>query len=310
MRQTHTRRIVVAGVGFVGSYVLAQLWRAGHDATGLDIAPNELFAVLEPNAVDGVEEFNLARGLDVEAFLSRRPADVLVLAMRTPADTSSVELLEVLVRAAARAGVGRVILISSLAVYGTGPTSEVQELRLGASARSSYGHAKHAEEVVVLNTAREHGLASLVLRSSGLFGRLPAPVPTNRSAGAVDRVLRHHRFAESVVLDLEDAPDQYLYVRELGAVVVRAIDAWPPFDVINVGPGIVLSPAEMRDEVAAALGRDVELRLHPRTGPAIAGLDIKRLDSWFPARISNRRDVGAGLRTALADFDQEPSGST
>ena len=214
---------LVAGVGFAGSYILAEAANAGLAACGVDIHPTTLVGRLADDSDVRVHCVDLKDREATRRLLQDVSPRALVITSRLDDDEGLFSPLQHLIDSAAAVGASQIIVISSLAVYGAAyAQGGLSETSRGVTP-SSYGLNKMAEERTAVKAAQNAGVSYLILRSSGLFGRLPAPRSSNRSAGAIDRVLREHLAGECPILSVEDAPDQYLYSRELGAVVVQAL---------------------------------------------------------------------------------------
>ena len=292
--------LVVAGTGFVGSYVLAGAHRAGISALGIDIAQHGLAQLLAPDCGPEIA-CDLRDAVTVAGLIATSGAQTLVMAARTAPDDHP-SLAEALIRAAIEGGIRRIVLVSSLAVYGQArPRRDARGLTeaLAPATPSAYGIAKLREELLVRDAAQRAGIELVILRSSGLFGRLPAPRSGPGSAAVIDRLLRRYVAGGNPVLDVEDVADQYLYAGDLAACVLAASRSAPPHEVINVGPGRSLSPSEVQSDLEAALGTSVDLDVTCPASPATATMDTTRLDAWLPCE--RRGDLVVGLRAAAAD---------
>jgi nucleoside-diphosphate-sugar epimerase len=307
MTATQPAEALVAGVGFVGSYILAEADNAGLAVCGVDLHPTNLAGRLADGSDVRVHSTDLRDREATRRLLKDVSPRTLVITSRLEDNDGLFSPLQFLIDSAASVGTSQIIVISSLAVYGTASAhGGLSETSRGVDP-SSYGLNKLAEERTAAMAAQNAGVSCLILRSSGLFGRLPAPRFSNRSAGAIDRVLRQHLAGEHPILSVEDAPDQYLYSRELGAVVAEALRRPPPFDVMNIGPGHVLEPDRVREILESVLGVKIALRRCDRTGPAIQALNVDRLDTWYPERSQARSEFTLGVSATMRDFGIGPS---
>lgn len=309
VRQSHPGRlpfgsrpaeVVVAGMGFVGSYIAVSAVEANLRTHGIDTHVSTLPSDLGADPPVEVHQCDLRdRAQLTELLMVVRPR-VLVLTARL--DGNGAPSIDGLINAAAAAGVTRVLLISSLAVYGSARESGGLREATTPVDPSPYGQSKLEEEKAVAHACKAVGVPYLILRSTGAFGRLPAPRSSARASGAIDRVLRQRAAGAPLVLTVEEDPDQYLYARELGHVVTRALTDPPNVDVMNVGPGSLVEPSELHRAIQQVLGAEVELRTVPMTGRAIDLLNVERLGTWFPSRTAIRSDLIQGLRSAVDDF--------
>lgn len=295
-----TADVVVAGAGFVGSYVARACVERGLAVRMVDRRPNGLAAALGVGSE--VEACDLTDRAQVAELLGCARPELLVVAASFAPDEAQPELRQ-LIAAAHDAGTARLVLVSSLAVYGDAAPLDggLPESTVPVNP-SPYGRAKLGEERAALEAAAPLGSSVLILRSTGVFGRLVAPRESSRAAGAIDRVLRQQGGAPPATLVVEDRDDQYLYAGDLGAVIAQAVRDAPPFEVMNVGPGRLVSVEELRSELEAVLGRPVGLERVQPTGRAIQTLDIDRLERWSVDRGRHRGDLRAGLERAAADF--------
>jgi UDP-glucose 4-epimerase len=228
------------------------------------------------------------------AFEQARPEVVLHLAAqvdvrRSVADPSydaqvnvagTVSVLE----AALHAGAHRVVLASTAAVYGDPDRTPTAE---GAPIRplSPYGTSKAAAEWYLGQYARLHGLSTLALRMSNVYGPRQDP---HGEAGVVAI------FAEALLCgkptkvfgDGSNTRD-YVYVDDVVDAFVKA--AGPVGDGMrfNIGTGVETSDRQLHSAVAAAVGGPDEPEFHPpRLGDLRRScLDIRRAQQvldWSP----------------------------
>jgi GDP-4-dehydro-6-deoxy-D-mannose reductase len=275
------RALVTGAGGFVGPVLVQHLRERGDDVTGVDqhdgpdlLDPDgwiDLLCGIQPDAV-----YHLAGWSDVGGSWSQPVRTFRVNAEGT---------LHVL-QAARRAGVGRVLVISSADVYGTCSPEEVPLTEdHPVDPRSPYGASKVAAEVLARRAWRGDGLEAVIARPFNHIGpgqstSFVAPALAERIAAAElagGGVVRHGDLSPR--RDLTDVRD-----------VVRAyrllVEAGEPGATYNVCSGRDLAMAELLEllvrqarapistEVDPALLRPVDLpvlrgsytRLHERTG--------------------------------------------
>lgn len=182
-------RIVVTGAaGFIGSHLSERLLRAGHDVKGIDsFAPAYPRAYKEANVVElrATRGFRLIegtaatpeglaqafRGADAVCHLAGRPG------VRGGAphgfESANVRTTEAVLRAAAAAGLRRVVLASSSSVYGPAdaPVPEDAPLR----PLSHYGRSKLRAERLAGRLAQRLGIELVVLRYFTVYGPRQRP---------------------------------------------------------------------------------------------------------------------------------------
>jgi UDP-glucose 4-epimerase len=174
------RALVTGGAGFIGSHLVDVLLDAGDEVTVVDHLRTE--ANLERAKARGV---TLARGdvTDVAAmlgvFAQARPEVVYHLAAqidvrRSVSDPSmdahqNVGGTAAVLEAARAAGARRVILASTAGVYGDPPALPIAE-DTEVAPLSPYGASKAAAESYLALFSRLHGISTLALRMSNVYG--------------------------------------------------------------------------------------------------------------------------------------------
>jgi UDP-glucose 4-epimerase len=174
------RALVTGGAGFIGSHLVDVLLEAGDDVTVVDHLRTE--ANLEAAKARSV---SLVRGdvTDVAAmlgaFAAARPEVVYHLAAqidvrRSVSDPSmdahqNVGGTAAVLEAARDAGARRVILASTAGVYGDPPALPIAE-HAEVAPLSPYGASKAAAESYLALFSRLHGISTLALRMSNVYG--------------------------------------------------------------------------------------------------------------------------------------------
>lgn len=159
-----TSRVVVTGVaGFLGSHVAEAFVAAGADVAGMD----NLLGGAEENVPDGVD-FLVADCNDRDAYAKLLTgADVLYHCAAAPYEGLSVfsphlvhlhtaSATAAVTTSAVAAGVGRVVLCSSMARYGAAPTPFTEDLPTAPV--DPYGVAKVSAEMFVRTLCGIHGV--------------------------------------------------------------------------------------------------------------------------------------------------------
>jgi UDP-glucose 4-epimerase len=176
------RCVVTGGAGFVGSHLVDALLDAGDHVTVIDHLRRGHVHNLAPALERGIE-LRQADVSDVDAMVAAigaaRPEVVYHLAAqidvrRSVLDPSTDAHVNVggtaaILEAAREAGVERVILASTAGVYG-----DPAELPIGAGTPfaplAPYGGSKAAAETYMQLFRRLHGLSTLSLRMSNVYG--------------------------------------------------------------------------------------------------------------------------------------------
>lgn len=163
-----TMRMAVTGAGgFLGSAVVEHAKRRGVDVIGsgrktrgaADVAPAD---ILDGSSLDPV--FAAADVVVHAAGLAHAPG-----APAREFERTNVEGTRNVMAAAARAGVRRVVLVSSVSVYGGGEADTPDESR-ACRPSGPYAESKLAAERVAGDMAAERGVELVVLRMATIFG--------------------------------------------------------------------------------------------------------------------------------------------
>jgi nucleoside-diphosphate-sugar epimerase len=165
------RWAITGGAGFLGLHLARRLLAEGHDVRTLDLAPLD-----DPELEREVEELRgdvrdpaaaarLAAGADV---LVHAAAALPILASRDAIRSVNVDGTAVTLASALEAGVGRVVVISSTAVYGVPKHHPIDE-DAPLVGVGHYGESKIDAEHVAHDAARR-GLEVVVLRPKTFVG--------------------------------------------------------------------------------------------------------------------------------------------
>jgi nucleoside-diphosphate-sugar epimerase len=165
------RWAISGGAGFLGLHLARRLLADGHAVRSLDLAPlddPELEAALEEvrgDIRDPAAVRRLAEGSDV---LVHAAAALPIRGSGREIRSVNVEGTATLLSAALEVGVGRVLLISSTAVYGVPKTHPIDETA-PLQGVGHYGRSKiEAEEVA--RDCRRRGLAVAIIRPKTFIG--------------------------------------------------------------------------------------------------------------------------------------------
>jgi UDP-glucose 4-epimerase len=257
--------LVTGAAGFLGSALANRLAADGHTVRGLDdltagdparLSQQVLFTRGDVN--DRPKMWTLLQDVECVYHLAARvsvPESVLY-----PREYNAVNVggTVSVMEAMRDAGVQRVVLVSSGAVYGEQgrqPLSESQQ----PDPRSPYAVSKLAAEYYVRTIGSLWGLESVALRVFNAYGP-GQPLPAAH-APVIPRFLRQAQQGGSLVVHGDGSQTRdYIYIDDvLEALVAAASTQNIDRQVINVGSGQETSVRELARLVGEATGNKVEV---------------------------------------------------
>lgn len=298
------RVAVTGGTGLVGRFVVTGLAGAGHDVTVLSRTPPRPGALPpevrhRPFVLGAADDLHLG-GLDalVHAALDHLPGryrggeggDAAGFLSRNLGGT--VALFE----AAREAGVGRIVFLSSRAVYGDYPPGTVLTEDMAPRPDTLYGHVKREGEAALARMSGP-GFAGVSLRVTGVYG--PAgPGGRHKWADLFERFAR----GEAV----EPRVSTEVHGDDVAAAVRLFLDGPVRTGVWNVSD-IVLDRTDLLAEFAAMTG--VQGRLPPRAAASsVSAMATERLRAlgWTPR---GREGFSLALREMCCGWQGLPGGA-
>ena len=264
---------ISGGAGFLGLHLARRLVAGGHEVRTLDLAP------LDDAALEGrVEELHgdVRRKADARRLVAG--ADVLVHAAaalpiqvsRAAIRSVNVEGAAVTFAAAAEAGVGRVVLISSTAVYGVPERHPIHEddPLVGVG---HYGESKIEAERLCEAFARR-GLETVIVRPKTFVGP--------ERLGVFEILFDWIREGRRIPI-LGDGSNRYqlLAVEDLVDAAVRCLDAPVAGEALNVGAGTFGTVREDVEGLIEHAGSGSRLRPVPARPAEVVlrGLELAHL---------------------------------
>jgi dTDP-L-rhamnose 4-epimerase len=277
------KTLLTGAAGFIGSHVAQALEAAGHEVVGLDVRTGE--DVREPAVLD-----RFLPG--VEAVVHQAAKVGLGVNVADLPDYASVNVYgtAVLLAAMARHGIGRLVLASSMVVYGEGAydcarhgqvrpaprmaddlarglfeprcprcASQVEPATIGEDApldpRNAYATTKLAQEHLAAGWARETGGTAVALRYHNVYGpRMPRDTPYSGVAAIFRSALEAGR-APRVFEDGGQRRD-FVHVRDVAQANLAALAGGRPgaMTAYNVASGEPHTVGEMAVALAAERG--------------------------------------------------------
>lgn len=166
------RLLVTGASGFLGTAIVAKAVEAGHVVRGLSRRKPST-ASIEWSVADICEPSQLApamRGVDCVIHT----AGAAHIFWPTPSDAARMHAINAegarnVARAAAEAGVRRMVAVSSIKVYGSAHSGPRDE-QVACHPDSAYGRTKHQGELWSLEEGERTGMEVVALRMTALYG--------------------------------------------------------------------------------------------------------------------------------------------
>ncbi len=303
------RILVTGGAGFIGSHLVERLG-VRNEVTVLDdlstgslrnlaSVPGQLHvkraSVRETDAVETV-----MAGQDVVYHLAAKTSVTESVAKPDAYWRTNVEGTLTVLKAAADAGVRRVVFTSSAAVYGTSEVNPKVETMRPAPA-SPYATTKMVGEFACEEITSLKGIETVAVRIFNAYG--PRQDPTSAYAGVIAKFCT--AFAAREPIEIHDDGEQtrdFLYVGDLVEALELVAERPVAGEVLNLGSGrptSVNEVARVLSEIAHATPR--RMQKGPREGDvrhSLADIGKARQRLGFAPRTSLRE----GLEKTLAFF--------
>jgi len=265
------RIFVTGGTGLVGSHAIERFTALGHDVVALARTERGRHVVRELGArpaagcVEHADDWRAAAGADVILHAAAMVID--------PAGWDRFHQVNVqgtlhAVRSAA-AGGGRLLHVSSVAVYGRRPEAGssprvTEDFPFGPIAETDYyARSKREAEAILWSEAKRHGVSALAVRPCVIYGE--------RERLFMARLLRLLRRGFAPLVGRGDNTLAMVYVGNIVDALecaLRRPDATGPFNTANDGG---FTQRELYEVAAEALGRRVHLVPIPEAAAVAAG---------------------------------------
>ncbi|HLF28273.1 MAG TPA: NAD-dependent epimerase/dehydratase family protein [Anaerolineae bacterium] len=306
--------LVTGGAGFLGTDLCNRLARDGHVVRAIDDLSAGEPSRLEPavfftrgDVADIPKLWSLLQGVDCVYHLAARvsvPQSILY-----PRDYNTVNVggTVALMEAVRDAGVKRVVLTSSGAVYGQQAQQPVRE-EVPPNPDSPYAVSKLSAEYYVRTIGALWKIETVILRIFNAYG--PGQALPVSHAPVVPQFINHAIGGGSLVIfgDGEQTRD-FVYLDDVtNALVAAATAANVDREILNVGCGHETSINELIKHVERAVGRNVA----PLRNTAVSGgvqrlyADISRAQRLLDFRPRTSLDDGLRL-TLLRDRKFQPT---
>lgn len=266
------RALVTGGAGFIGSHLVETLVAAGDQVAVLDNYSSgsperlahlgEAVTLIEGDVRDGAAVAAVAAG--AEAIFHLAALVSVVQSVEQPLQTYDVNLTGTLrvLEAARQAGVRRVVLASTCAVYGDTACLPVRETDPVAPL-SPYAATKLAAEQACGLYARLYGVEAVALRFFNVYG--PRQDPASPYAAAIPRFLEALRAGRRPTIfgDGLQTRDFVAVADVVGGLRAAATLPGVAGAVFNLGRGEETSVRELVGMLAEILGVQAEVAYAP-----------------------------------------------
>ena len=302
------RVLITGGGGFIGSHLVEYFqgraevrvldnWRTGHPHNLTEFK----YELIEGSILDRAIVRRAVAGVDYVFHLAAMVS--VPESMREPVDCNAINATGTLIvlEEAAKAGVKKLVLSSSAAIYGDNPVTPKRETML-PEPKSPYAITKLDGEYYCKLFTAEGRLATTSLRYFNVFG--PRQDPKSAYAAAVpifiDRAVRQEPI--TIYGDGEQTRD-FVYVKDIVAANVFFATASAATGVFNVAGGQCLTIKELCALICQLTGSRSEVRhAAERAGDvkhSLAAIEKLRATGFTPAN-----DFASGLKATIEFFSK------
>lgn len=282
------RCVVIGGNGFLGSHLVDELTRRGHDVAAFDrfSTPTPVYSAAGVRRIVG----DFSNVADLRDAVSDQDYLFHFLSTTTPASTENDPSLDVrtnvaqsveLFEAAAQARVSKVFFASTGgAIYGDQDTDVIGERSVPAPV-SPYAIGKQAIEGYLRYFELKRGLRAVSFRISNPYGPRQHP---HMKQGVIPIFL--HRIAQGLPITVfgdGTMVRDFVYVEDVARMVAETVDRDPSHSIYNIGSGAGATVNDVLELARAVTGRDVAVQHEPRplTFVERSVLDISRYTDEF-----------------------------
>ena len=293
-----TNVLITGGAGFIGSHIVDRLLERGDQVLVIDnFATSRRDTLRESDGLRLVEGTIADTALVDKLFDEFQPEVVVHAAAsyKDPEDwdedarTNAVGTANV-VQASERTGVSRLVYFQTALCYGLHPTEEPITLSHPLDPKdSSYAISKTAGEYYV----RLSKLDWISFRLANVYGprNLSGPLPTF-----------YQRLTDGKSVFVMDTRRDFVFVEDLVAVALKAIDGAGESGVYHVSSGSDVSIKELFDATIKAMGHEmeeeVEVRPRPEDDAPSILLDPTKTERDFDWKAENSLEDGVAKAVA------------
>jgi UDP-glucose 4-epimerase len=282
------RVVVTGGCGFIGSHVVDNLTRAGHEVLVADVTIRPLNPAATYRQIDILDQTALeaaVRGSDAVFHLAGASDVDLIAADPLGAVKVNVDGTASVLEAARRQGCGRVLLASTVWVYGaaagSGELTEEAPVEL-RRAGHVYVSTKISAELLAHSYLQMYGQHFTILRYGIPYG------PRMRDALVVARFARAALAGHPITIaGTGEQQRNYVYVEDLADAHVRALSPAAEDQTLALEGDTPVSVREVADTVRSLVGpvpiRHIPARPADYNGRSVSNVLAKEVLGWSPS---------------------------
>jgi UDP-glucose 4-epimerase len=260
------RVLVTGGSGFIGSHVVDRLLAAGIEPRIFDLMPSPHHEAGEVDAVIGdlLDTEGLQRAMDgCEAVIHLAAAADVETVVEEPSDSvqTNAHGTLLLLEAARRGGVGRVIYGSTVWVYGEAGEGILDEEAPLVLPRHIYTASKLAGEMYCASYAELYDVPFTILRFGIPYG------PRARPSAVIPIFIRKAMAGEPLTIAGDGMQTRrFVYVEDLAEGVVRALEPCAVNRVYNLASDETVTIRELAEAVQEHVGEVKIVHVPGRSG--------------------------------------------
>ncbi len=293
--------LVTGGAGFIGSHIAEYFSSEGYDVTILDnLATGHLHNIPNSDNVTFIEGdicnpatvAEAVRGID---YVFHHAALVSVpLSCQNPVDAFRINTLGTLnvLQKSLDAGVKKVIIASSAAVYGNNPILPKREDMIPEPA-SPYAISKLDCEYLARMFYNDHGLRTTCLRYFNVYG--PRQDPNSAYAAAIPIFLSRVREGKDLVIYGDGGQTRdFVHVSDVVRANVAAMEHGDG-EVFNVATGASVTILELAEAIVVSVGTGAGI-VHEaeRAGDVRdSRADVGKISGWWRSEVELVEGLGS-----------------
>ncbi len=303
------RILVTGGAGFIGSHIVEH-FQGRADVRVLDNLRSGYLRNIAPFKVDFIEgsildKEVLARAMEGVDYVFHLAAMISVPeSMGKPVECVEINTIGTLnvLKAAARAGVRKMTLSTSAAIYGDNPVVPKRE-EMFPEPKSPYAETKLSGEYYCGIYTREGRLDTACLRYFNVFG--PRQDPKSQYAAAIPIFISKALRNEPITIfgDGEQTRD-FIYVKDIAAANAFFATESPETGVFNVAYGGRISINDLAKKIISILGSKSEI-IYKAERPGDVKHSTAAIDKLKRAGFTPSSNFDKGLEATVAYFKSQ-----